>query len=46
MTSRNLCKDYIVNHRPFTSVVKIGSIQPRLGRDRDLWIKCVTSAEG
>jgi hypothetical protein len=30
---------------PFTSVVKIGSVQPRLERDHDLWVKCTTSAE-
>jgi hypothetical protein len=41
----NLGKDYIVNPWPFTSVVKIGSVQPRLGRDHDLWVKCATCAE-
>jgi hypothetical protein len=25
--------------------VKIGSVQPRLGRDHDLWVKCTISAE-
>jgi hypothetical protein len=30
---------------PFTSVVKIGSIQPRLERGHDSWAKCATSAE-
>jgi hypothetical protein len=34
-----------VNPKPFTSVVKIGSIQPRLGRDHDSWVKCATSVE-
>jgi hypothetical protein len=28
----------------FTSVVKIGSVQPRLERDHDSWVKCATSA--
>jgi hypothetical protein len=41
----NLCKGYIVNPWPFTSVVKIGSGQPRLGRDHDSWVKCATSSE-
>jgi hypothetical protein len=41
----NLCKGYVVNHWPFTSVVKIGSVQPRLGRDHDSWVKCATSIE-
>jgi hypothetical protein len=26
-------------------VVKIGSVQPRLERDHDSWVKCATSAE-
>jgi hypothetical protein len=30
---------------PFTSVVKIGSVQPRLERDHDSWVKCTTSTE-
>jgi hypothetical protein len=30
---------------PFTSVVKIASVQPRLERDHDSWVKCETSAE-
>jgi hypothetical protein len=30
---------------PFTLVVKIGSVQPRLERDHDLWVKCTTSTE-
>jgi hypothetical protein len=34
-----------VNHWPFTSVVKISSVQPRLGRDHDSWVKCATSLE-
>jgi hypothetical protein len=29
---------------PFTSVVKIGFVQPRLERDHDSWVKCTTSA--
>jgi hypothetical protein len=41
----NLCKGCIVNPWPFTSVVKIGSVQPRLERDHDSWVKCATSAE-
>jgi hypothetical protein len=41
----SLCKGYIVYSWPFTSVVKIGSVQPRLERDHDLWVKCTTSAE-
>jgi hypothetical protein len=39
----NLCKCYIVNPWPFTSVVNIGSAQPRLGRDHSSWVKCATS---
>jgi hypothetical protein len=46
MTSGNLCKGYVVNPKPFTSVVKTGSCKPRLGRDHDSWVKCVTSAKG
>jgi hypothetical protein len=46
MTSGILCKGYIVNPWPFTSVVKIGSVQPRLERDHDSWVKCATSVEG
>jgi hypothetical protein len=34
-----------VNPWPFTSVVKIGSGQPRLGRDHDSRVKCATSAD-
>jgi hypothetical protein len=30
-----------VNPWPFTSIVKIGSVQPKLGRDHDSWVKCV-----
>jgi hypothetical protein len=30
---------------PFTSVVKIGSVQPRLERDHDSWVKCATSLQ-
>jgi hypothetical protein len=30
---------------PFTSVVKIRSVQPRLERDHDSWVNCATSAE-
>jgi hypothetical protein len=40
MHQGNLCKGYVVYPWPFTSVVKIGSVQPRLGRDHDSWIKC------
>jgi hypothetical protein len=29
-----------VYHWPFTLVVKIGSVIPRLERDHDLWVKC------
>jgi hypothetical protein len=45
MHQGNLCKGYVVYPWPFTSVVKNGSIQPRLKRDNDLWVKCTTSAE-
>jgi hypothetical protein len=45
MTSGNLCKGYVVNPWPFTSVVKIGSVQLRLERDHDSWVKRATSAE-
>jgi hypothetical protein len=31
--------------RPFTSIVKIGSVQPRLERDHDSWVKCTTFVE-
>jgi hypothetical protein len=41
----SLCKGYVVYPWPFTSVVKIGSVQPMLERDHDLWVKCTTSAE-
>jgi hypothetical protein len=44
-TPGNLCKGYVVYPWPFTSVVKIGSIEPRLGRDHDSWVKCATSVE-
>jgi hypothetical protein len=30
---------------PFTSVVKIESVQPRLERDHDSWVKCATSTK-
>jgi hypothetical protein len=36
MHQGNLCKGYIVNPWPFTSVVKIGSVQPRLERESRL----------
>jgi hypothetical protein len=45
MHQGSLCKGYVVYPWPFTSVVKNGSIQPRLERDNDLWVKCTTSAE-
>jgi hypothetical protein len=45
MHQGSLCKGYIVYSWPFTLVVKIESVQPRLGRDHDLWVKCTTSAE-
>jgi hypothetical protein len=41
----SLCKGYVVYPWPFTSVVKIGSVQPRLERDRDSWVKYATSTE-
>jgi hypothetical protein len=34
MHQRSLCKGYVVYPWPFTSVVKIGSVQPRLVGDR------------
>jgi hypothetical protein len=46
MNQGSLCKGYVVYLWPFTSVVKIGSVQPRLERDHDSWVKCATSAEG
>jgi hypothetical protein len=46
ITSGILCKGYVVNPSPFTSVVKIGSVQPRLERDHDSWVKCATFVEG
>jgi len=45
MHQGSLCKGYVVYPWPFTSVVKIGSVQPRLERDHDSWVKCATSAE-
>jgi hypothetical protein len=45
MQQGSLCKGYVVYPWPFTLVVKIGSIQPRLEMDHDLWVKCTTSAE-
>jgi hypothetical protein len=45
MRQGSLCKGYIVYLWSFTSVVKIGSVQPRLERDRGSWVKCATSAE-
>jgi hypothetical protein len=29
-----------VNPLQFTSIVKMGSCKPRLGRDHDSWVKC------
>jgi hypothetical protein len=46
MNQGSLCKGYVVYLWPFTSVVKIGCVQPRLERDHDSWVKCATSAEG
>jgi hypothetical protein len=45
MHQGSLCKCYVVYPWPFTSVVKIGSVQPRMERDHDSWVKCTTSAE-
>jgi hypothetical protein len=45
MHQESLCKGYIVYLWPFTLVVKIGSVQLRLERDHDSWVKCMTSAE-
>jgi hypothetical protein len=45
MHQGSLCKGYVVYPWPFTLVVKFGSVQPRLERDHDLWVKCTTSAE-
>jgi hypothetical protein len=45
MHQGSLCKIYVVYPWPFTSVVKIGYVQPRLERDHDSWVKCATSAE-
>jgi hypothetical protein len=45
MHQGSLCKGYVVCPWPFTSVVKIGSVQPRLERDHDSWVKCATSVE-
>jgi hypothetical protein len=45
MHQGNLCKGYIVYPWPFTSIVKIGSYKPRLGRDHGSWVKFATSAE-
>jgi hypothetical protein len=45
MHQGSLCKGYVVYSWPFTLVVKIMSVQPRLERDHDLWVKCTTSAE-
>jgi hypothetical protein len=42
MHQGSLCKGYVVYSWPFTSVVKIGSVQPRLERDHDSWVKCGT----
>jgi hypothetical protein len=46
MHQGRLCKGYVVYLWPFTSVVKIESVQPRLERDHDSWVKCATSTEG
>jgi hypothetical protein len=40
-----LCKGYVVYPWPFTLVVKIESVKPRLERDHDLWVKCTNSTE-
>jgi hypothetical protein len=45
MPPGSLCKGYVVYPWPFTSVVKIGSVQPRLERDHDLCVKYATSTE-
>jgi hypothetical protein len=45
MHQGSLCKGYVVYPWSFTSVVKIGSVQPKLERDHDSWVKCATSAE-
>jgi hypothetical protein len=45
MHQGSLCKGYVVYPWPFTLVVKIESVQPRLERDHDSWVKCATSAE-
>jgi hypothetical protein len=45
MHQGSLCKGYVVYPWQFTLVVKIGSVQPKLERDHDLWVKCTTSAE-
>jgi hypothetical protein len=45
MHQGSLCKGYVVYPWPFTLVVKIGSVEPRLEKDHDLWVKCTTSAE-
>jgi hypothetical protein len=45
MHQGSLYKGYVVYPCPFTSVVKIGSVQPRLEMDHDLWVKCTTSIE-
>jgi hypothetical protein len=44
MHQGSLYKGYVVYPKPFTLVVKIGSVQPRLERDHVLWVKCTTSA--
>jgi hypothetical protein len=40
-----LCKGYVVYSWPFTLVVNIGSVQPRLEKDHASWVKCATSVE-
>jgi hypothetical protein len=45
MHQGSLYKGYVVYPWSFTLVVKIRSVQPRLERDHDLWVKCATYAE-
>jgi hypothetical protein len=45
MHQGSLSKGYVVCPWTFTSVVKIGSVQPKLERDHDSLVKCATSAE-
>jgi hypothetical protein len=45
MHQGSLCKSYVVYPWPFTSVVKIRSVQPRLERDHVSWVKCASSTD-